>query len=342
MCQRIIGIFCWDCCRDCRENRTANYTDGRRLFSLIRNLCVSAVIGRRYERSLVAFIDDGTGGTPALISACGLNRALLLFESNMLQLSERQEQIRNLLATQGRLNAAALAKQLKVATMTIRRDLAAMEKAGLLTRTHGGCILQSPFVSEASFPDKLRRRQEQKTAIAREVVRRLKNGDAVYLDTGTTSLHVARALPPGFNLRVFTNNLRVAMELFGREGVEVIVYGGLLTRRNPDLVNEIALGQISQFRLDVAIVGGDALDVTRGEFYGADTASAALSRAAQRQADRVIVVMDSSKLGARSLAVAGKLEAGMVLITDDEVDAKDRVALRKTGAEIVCAAVNGK
>jgi DeoR/GlpR family transcriptional regulator of sugar metabolism len=253
----------------------------------------------------------------------------------MLTLTQRQERIRALLAGNGRLNVAELASRLRVSAMTIRRDLSALEQAGVLTRTHGGCVLQSPFVAEASFPDKQRRRQAQKAAIATAAVRRLRRGEAVYLDTGTTALAVARALPPELNLKVFTNNLRVALELFGRAGVEVTVYGGVLARKNPDLMDELALAQISQYRLDVAIVGGDALDVARGEFYAADAGSAALSQAAQRQADRVLVVMDSSKFGKRGLAVAGRLTRGVTLITDADPDAKTRAALRRTGAAII-------
>jgi len=260
--------------------------------------------------------------------------------SPMFELSERQEQIRGLLAARGRLSVAQLADQMDVAAMTIRRDLTALEHAGLLMRTHGGCVLQSPFVAELSFPEKQRRRQSHKTAIARETVRLLRRNETVYLDTGTTALQVARALPPQLALRVFTNNLRVAMELFGREGVDVTVYGGALARRNPDLVDETALAQIKAYRLDVAVVGGDALDVGRGEFYGADKGTSALSRAAQQQADRVIVVMDSSKFGRHSLAVAGRLGRSVTLITDDEASRKDRAKLRETGARIVLAATN--
>jgi DeoR family transcriptional regulator, aga operon transcriptional repressor len=254
----------------------------------------------------------------------------------MRKFNARQQQIRRRLATQGRLNAAQLAAQLKVTTVTIRRDLTEMERAGLLIRTHGGCLLQSPFVTEASFPDKQRRRQAQKTAIANAAARLLRKGDTVYLDTGTTALAVARALPPDLNLKIFTNNLRVAMELFGRAGVEVTVYGGMLARKSPDLVNEMALAQITQYRLNVAIVGGDALDVARGEFYSADTASAALSRAAQRQADRLIVVMDSSKFGKRGLAVTCRLARGVTLVTDSEVNGEDHATLHQTGAAIIC------
>lgn len=257
--------------------------------------------------------------------------------SRILELSERQQRIRGLLASNGRVGVADLAARMGVAAMTIRRDLAAMEVAGLLTRTHGGCVLQSPFVAELSFPQKQRLRQFQKIAIAREAARLLKRGEAVYLDTGTTALQVARALPPGLYLRIFTNNLRVAMELFGRSDLEVVVYGGVLAGKNPDLAKEIALAQIREYRLDVAILGGDALDVQRGEFYGAETATAALSRAAQKQSDRVMVVMDSSKFGKRSLAVTGRLGPGMTLVTDDEVTRNNRAALRATGAKIVYA-----
>ncbi|MBI3852093.1 MAG: DeoR/GlpR transcriptional regulator [Verrucomicrobia bacterium] len=256
----------------------------------------------------------------------------------MLDLSERQEKIRTLLTTQGRLSVTRLVEQMDVAAMTIRRDLIALEKAGLLTRTHGGCVLHSPFVAELSFPVKQRLRQEHKTAIAGEAIRRLKRDETVYLDTGTTALQVARTLPPDLALQVFTNNLRIAMELFGRTGITITVYGGVMAHKNPDLAGEMALAQIQQYRLDVAIVGGDALDIGRGEFYGADARTALLSRAAQKQANRVIVVMDSSKFGKRGLAVAGRLGPGVTMITDNEVNRKDRAILRRTGAEMVFAA----
>lgn len=253
----------------------------------------------------------------------------------------RQEQIRRLLAEHGRLTVQELAGRLDVASMTIRRDLAALEEAGVLTRTHGGCVLHSPFVAELSFPSKQRLRQPQKAAIAREVVRLLRRGQSLYLDTGTTALQIARALPPDWDLKVLTNNLRVAMELLGRSRIGVVVYGGTLGGKSPDLTGELAVAQMQQYRVDLAVVGGDALDAMRGEFYGADTETALISRVAQRQADRVVVAMDSSKIGKRGLAVAGRLEAGTTLITDNEIGAAVRARLRKTGATLICAAVQG-
>ena len=254
----------------------------------------------------------------------------------------RQEKIRRLLAEQGRLNVRELAGRLRVTEMTIRRDLSGLEADGVLTRTHGGCVLHSPFVAELSFPLKRRMRQAQKTAIAREAVNLLKRCQSIYLDTGTTALQVARALSPNLELTVYTNNLCVATELMGRRGLRVVVYGGVLTGKSPDLAGEIAMAQVQKFRLDVAIVGGDALDVKRGEFYSADIETALMSRVAQRQVDRVLMAMDSSKIGKRGLAVVGKLGPGMTLITDDEVGQAERTAIRATGAKLICAKVHAE
>ncbi len=251
--------------------------------------------------------------------------------------SQRQETIRNLLARQGRLSVEELSPALGVTTMTIRRDLAEMEKASVLTRTHGGCVLQSPFVRETPFSEKDQQHRRQKLAIAREAARRLKAGSSVYLDTGTTAVQVARVLPTDLEIRVFTNNLRVAMELFGRQGVEVTVYGGVLAAHSPDLIGELALSNIGNMRVDVAIVGADALDIRRGEFYSADLGTAMLCRAVQRQAENTVVVMDSSKLGKRSHALAGRLSEAVTLITDQDIDSKDAASLRRGDARLILA-----
>jgi len=228
-----------------------------------------------------------------------------------------------------------LAAALGVSSMTIRRDLAALESEGLVLRVPGGCILRSALVAEASFPEKEGRQREAKAAIAAEAVRRLGRGMRIYLDTGTTCLHIARTLPPDLELQVFTNNLRVATELAGRTGIETIVYGGRLAARNPDLVGDYAVARLHEQRLDLAFTGADALDPASGTFYAADLATALLSATAQGQADRTVALIDSSKCGRRSVAVAGRLGAGMTLICDAGLAPADRRRLRRTGVELV-------
>lgn len=219
--------------------------------------------------------------------------------------------------------------------MTVRRDLAAMEEQGVLMRTHGGCTLQSPMVRDLSFSEKDALRARQKAAIAREAVRLIKPGQSLFIDTGTTVLHFVRALPENYNLQIFTNNLRVAMDLFSRPGFEVNVFGGRLASISPDLVGDVALTRAGEYQLDVAIMGTDAIDPVRGETYAADIPTANLDRMVQRQANRVVILGDSSKMGKRSLALVARLQQGIILITDDGASPRDLALLRKTGAEIV-------
>ena len=251
--------------------------------------------------------------------------------------NQRRELIRNLLAEHGRLTVEELSPLLEVTVMTVRRDLAAMERTGLLTRTHGGCVLQAPFVGERPFAEKDLHRRAQKYAIAGEAAQRLSAGAGVYLDTGTTAVHVARLLPTNLALRVLTNNLRVAMELFARQGVEVCVYGGTLAGQSPDLLGEAALARINDLRVDVAMLGADAVDAQRGEFYSADMGSALLSQAAQRSAEKTFVLVDSSKFGKHSLAVAGRMSESVTVITDQDLPELEHTALVDTGANVVLA-----
>jgi len=251
----------------------------------------------------------------------------------------RRQTLQDLLARAGRLSVDELARALGVSSITVRRDLTTLEQQGLLTRTHGAALLHPVWAHERSFADKERERQPQKYAIAHEVARLMQAGMAVYLDTGTTAVHVARCLPTHLNLRVFTNNLRVALELLGREGVEVLVFGGVQAAASPDLIGELAANRIREFRMDLAVIGADALDPASGEFYAADMPSALLSRAAQEQAAASILAVDSSKFGQHSLAVIGRLQGGVTLVTDADANAGDRKAIAATGAKAIYTSI---
>lgn len=251
---------------------------------------------------------------------------------------DRRRRIHDLLAGNGRLGVGTLAARLGVADMTIRRDLEALERDGLLLRVHGGCVLPgSSPARERSFSEKAGQHVPQKQAIARQVARLLRTGASVYLDTGTTCAHVARLLPAESGLRVVTNNLRAAMDLCGRRGVELHVCGGRLAPASPDLIGAAAVARLLEERVDVAVVGADAVDPATAEFGAADAETATLSRAAVRQAGRVIVAADSSKLGHTCRAISGRLTRGVTLVTDAGASPAQRRALAKTGAQIVYA-----
>ena len=251
-------------------------------------------------------------------------------------MNARQDRILKLLLERGRLSVEELAEHGGVSGMTVRRDLQVLEADGLLTRTHGGCVLQSGQVREQPFQEKAQQNRAAKAAIARAVAARLANGQSVYLDTGTTCAAVARLLPGHrHGMHVFSNNLPAVLDLFGAPDITVTVPGGVLGRRSPDLCGDAGIGVVNRVCFDVAIVGADALDPASGEYYAADLATAALSAAAQQRADRTFVCIDRTKFGRRAMAVAGRLGPGSVLFTDADLPATRIRQWKREDIEVV-------
>ena len=255
--------------------------------------------------------------------------------------STRQKRILDLLVLKERIGVEDLAKILDVTSMTIRRDLAEMERKGELIRTHGGCALRSSLVPEFAFSERNDLQRSEKHAIARTVADLIDRNETVYLDTDMIAISLARLLPKDQGLRILTNNLRVAMELFQHkhrgELFDVIVLGGELAVKSPNLIGEVVPMRLTEFRLDVAILGVDAVDLEHGEFYKIDVEMAALARAAIARARRTLVLADHTKFGRYSLAVVGQFGPNVTLVTNRVIDPTDRETIEKTGANIVLA-----
>ena len=252
----------------------------------------------------------------------------------------RHKQILDLLILKERLGVEELARILDVTSMTVRRDLAEMERRGELVRIHGGCLSISALQRDLPF-----RKQNdphlQMHAIAKATISRIADHETVYLDTDKMAIHLARLLPLNREVRIVTNNLRVAMELFlhkhRKESLEVTLLGGELDAKTPSLIGELVPMRLAEYRLDVAILGVDAVDLEQGEFYKADVEMAALSRAAIARARRTLVLADHTKFGSYGTAVVGRFGPNVTLVTNRVLDPADRESIEKTGADIVLA-----
>ncbi len=234
----------------------------------------------------------------------------------------------------GSVSVRDLARDMGVSEITIRRDLASLKRDGKLLRVYGGAIPKERVAYEFSFKEKESLHRAEKESIGRAAAGLVEPGAAVFLDTGTTAVEVARALrgrTPGV---IVTVNLCVASEYVGQERVRVIMPGGELGRRSPDLLGELTLQTLSQMTVDVAFLGCDSVDPARG-FYAADLRSAAVSRLMLEQSRRAFLIADSSKFGRRAMvriAPVGRL-AG--IITDAGLARPHRAALRRAGVRVV-------
>jgi len=221
--------------------------------------------------------------------------------------------------------------------MTIRRDLKAMETTGVLVRCYGGALAAQRISFEFAFDERRRRRLAEKARIGAVAAGRVRPGQTIMLDTGTTTLQVARALARrGVGCRVITSSLVIASELWGRAGIELMLAGGQVRPGSPDLVGPMTEIMLDRFTADVAFLGSDGIDADRGCFAG-DAEAARVCQKMAAGARRVVVVADSCKLGSagavRFLNIADIHE----LITDKAADGSFVRGLRRKGVRVILA-----
>lgn len=230
---------------------------------------------------------------------------------------QRREEILRRIHQHGYVSARELAEEYGVDASTVRRDLDAMARLGMVVRNHGGAITPTE-PAEMPYEVKLETRVGQKRAIAQAVARMISEGKSLLMDSGSTTLEVARALRAHRGMTVVTNDLRVAAELANQGDVRLIVIGGEVLPNVYTLMSERAVDLITGYHVDYAVLGADAID-PRG-ITNTNSFEAPMKRAMIRAADRVLLVADSSKFGQTALVrIAGLEDVGLV-VTDDGLD----------------------
>lgn len=212
------------------------------------------------------------------------------------------------------IGVAELAKEFKVATATIRRDLELLEEQRLLVRTHGGAVAQAVSY-ELPLRYKGVRHAEEKRRIAREAALLVKDGMAIGLTGGTTTTEVARALADRQDLTIVTNALNIAAELAVRPNLKLVVTGGVARSNSYELSGPIAEANLASLNLDLMFAGVDGISVRAGCTTHQDV-EAHSNGVMIGRSSRVVVVADSSKIGHVAFARICGLSEVNELVTD--------------------------
>jgi len=234
---------------------------------------------------------------------------------------------------------SALAEKLGVSDETVRRHVRALVDGGVLTRAHGGVAWAGPG-AEAPFDRRMRVNAAAKRALGAAVAARVRDGQVLLIDTGSTTAYVAEALTARRGLTVVTNSLEIARHLVGREGNRVYMAGGELRADLAAAVGPEALAFIRQFRADLAILSIAGVDEA-GAFMDFDLDEARIARAMIEAASRTLIVADHSKFGRRAAVGICVPTAIDVLVTDREPEPADRAWITGAGIELVVAAPAG-
>jgi DeoR family transcriptional regulator of aga operon len=246
---------------------------------------------------------------------------------------ERLEKIMALLEKDNRLVTKELPKLFNTTSVTIRKDLAILEQRGLLKRTHGGAIKTRKLYPGLALTEKEKINLEEKTRIARKAAQLVSEGDTVILDSGSTTSLLAKEIKHFNKLTVITNAINIANEFIG-SNVEVILIGGTLLKETSTLVGPLADSSLRQITADKMFMGVDGVDFEVG-LTTPNIHEAKTSRVMMEQSGEVIVVVDSSKFGRRSLGVISKVSDIDTIITTKKLSYSEIERLKDDGVELI-------
>lgn len=226
---------------------------------------------------------------------------------------------------------------LSVSARTVRRDLAEMEEKGIVRRVRGGAMLATLTGPGEDLP--LENREvsfrEEKLRIGNAAAQLVRRGDCVLLDSGTTTLEVARHLPRGYDLTVVTNALTIAAELASRTDVSLVLTGGSYYKPGGSFVGPLTEHNLQTINADIGFIACAGVDLEKGltntnlfEFT---------KRTMMEVSRRVVLVADHSKFGQAKLAIFGTLDEVDMIITDSGIDEDTLRKFREAGVRIEVA-----
>lgn len=243
----------------------------------------------------------------------------------------------------GEVKVDDLSRRLAVNSSTIRRDLEKLERQRLIKRVHGGAVpvdtlTRGSFSHDLVFQANMSQNTEEKTNIALAAARLIRSGDTIMLSTGTTVAHLARAirhLNIG-GLTVVTNAVNIAIELAGLRDIDLLVSGGTVLPDFFAMVGPMAEQSLRQVYVKKAFIGVAGLSLTHG-MTQPNAMQALAHRIIIEQAEQVIVLADSSKIGKVALYHTAPITAMHTFITGADAPAEAVSTLRSMGIEVVQA-----
>ena len=230
----------------------------------------------------------------------------------------------------------ALAEELAVTVETVRRDLTALERLGVVRRVHGGALPVERLTLEPALAARESHQSEQKLRIAERAVLEIPDGGSILLDSGTTTGAIARLLPRDKRVTVVTNSVAVASRLADLPGIEFMMLGGRVRSLTGAAVGQWTTDALKDMSIDVAFIGTNGFSVDRG-FTTPDQAESDAKRAMVTAARRVIVVSDATKAGQVHLHRFADTSEVAMLVTDTGLDDDTTEDFDAAGLEVVRA-----
>jgi DeoR/GlpR family transcriptional regulator of sugar metabolism len=249
----------------------------------------------------------------------------------------RRREIYDLITKKTEISVNELAQAFGVSVVTARRDIDILEHLGKVTRVHGGAMLPDDWeIRTEEFKES--QMSLEKLAIANICCKMIRPNTSVFLDTGSTSLSLARSLKQRSDLAltVCTNDIQIAYELMGNRSFTVFSSGGKLLSDTCSFAGHFAENMIKSFRADIAFIGCDSVSLK----FGAMTSShelVSIKQAMIAHSRRAVLVCDSSKFERMSIAKIADLSSFERIVTDSKIPKDIHEKIEESGITCIKA-----
>lgn len=257
-------------------------------------------------------------------------------ERGSLSSFERRQALLEWIESEGRISVEQVCARFGVSEATSRRDLNVLARMGKARRVHGGAIRVKSAHPEEPFLQREFKNSEEKQRIGCAAAALVKEGETVFLASGSTTLAVARQLLGRRNLTVITNSLPVIELMKDEESISLLAVGGLLRKSELSFIGHIAEQAISELRADKVFIGTHAIDLENG-LTSDYLPEVMVDRAILRIGREVILVADHTKFGLVAPAFVAPISSIHVVVTDVKTPREYLDRLAERGVKVVVA-----
>lgn len=254
-------------------------------------------------------------------------------ERRNMNTQKRRKCIIAALEQEGSVKTSELSEEYQVSVMTIRRDLNYLAGEGIVTLTHGGAVLNRGSLIEHAMMYKEDTLIDEKRRIGAFCANFVHEGDVVMIDTGSTAKMVAETMINRKNIVVVTHSLPVQDMLAHASGIKLIAAPGVFREKTMGFLGQMTCDFVSSLKLDVLFLGVEGVDVRHG-ISVPDVIDGETKRALVRQARKVVVVADYTKIGKSFFLSIVPVKEMDVLVTNREADQEIIGQIREAGVEV--------
>jgi DeoR family transcriptional regulator, aga operon transcriptional repressor len=247
---------------------------------------------------------------------------------------ERRTQILQIVRSAGRVRVNELASHFNTSAVTIRNDLNALHQRGLVFRSHGGAVLPDSILRESPVHERLKAHAEEKRRIGTMAATLINDGETIILDSGTTTLEIARQIKKKQGVQVITNGVNIAAELLDARDIQLFIVGGTVRGESASISGRFTEEMFAQFSADKMFLSGAGCDLDFG-VSGANFEETLVNQAMLRISREIILVADASKFSKRSMARITHFSEIDTVISDANLDANIQGKIRSLGCNLI-------